>query len=846
MARLNRKRPFGTYAAVSATTIARDLIARFAPGFTGVHVEAALPAVSVTFDGSDTLSGAFAKLAGLIGGYSYVEDLDVHLFLTEATSTPDDIDATPGRFLNTPPIVLQADDSQLRTRVIGKGAGSSLSADVGVGMTSLPISDAFTDNSAGSVLIGSAVIPFTGLASDDTGTVTTGPTAAPAAPTAAVSTTTSGGPLGAVAYYKTDVNDQGESEPSPVSNTVTPATVGTPGAISSGAVLHTAVGTYNATPKDLYTFTANIARTGSSFAFTDASGPRLTPGSRVRIFQSGTGAFDGVWTVASVSGTTVTVTGVSTSAPASDTAYFSFVTDGPLDGTYEYGVSFVSAIGETAISGVTAVTAVRHAGVQFTDSGTLAPQTGGGNMTPSVNYTYWTTVKSQNGETSPLICPLGGVASMGAGKTSVLITFHANKLRTAFEDLRVMSLGLYRSRANATTPFAVTTITREQLAQAGALDNSTNYTYTDTAADSSLTSLPSNDPIGAAIGLWGITTTSDARATGRRLWRKLGGVWYPLAVIGDRDVSNFYLDTTPDSELGQGALGLDPKPFGGAMVTVTVPVGASGTTSRKVYRTKAGPTAKAYFCGTVDANTLTAFEDKKIDADLGDEMPRFSRRRTLKGSTTLRVLDLATLLASGWARSGSQVFLFTGRSASSGEGLLTGIPATGAGSLTADISTDAEVIIEPHLTGVTALTAAIVKGTSLRLYTVRNDTAAQAALIALDAAQGRTSDGIVEAVVTEDLQRAELIARCDAELDRYSTPLVTVTFDARDPKLKSGKPITFNLTSPAIAETLTLMSVDISEIDVSRVGTLPRFHCVASKAVVSLDSILRTLLKKAG
>jgi hypothetical protein len=138
----------------------------------------------------------------------------------------------------------------------------------------------------------------------------------------------------------------------------------------------------------------------------------------------------------------------------------------------------------------------------------------------------------------------------------------------------------------------------------------------------------------------------------------------------------------------------------------------------------------------------------------------------------------------------------------------------------------------------------MLKGSPIQIWVQRDDYTAQAALVALDLAQGRVSDGIVEHVLS-DMRRVEasLIPLCDADLERFSRPIVTVTFDARDTALKSGKPIAFNLSAPAIAQTLTLMAVDITEIELAP-GTLPRFHCVASSTAASLESILRRLLTR--
>src|SRR6185436_9206944 len=76
---VNRRRPFGTWTNTSATTIAQALITTYAPAFTANGVQAGLPAVSVIFDGSEGMSSCLAQLAKLVGGYWYVEDLDLHL-----------------------------------------------------------------------------------------------------------------------------------------------------------------------------------------------------------------------------------------------------------------------------------------------------------------------------------------------------------------------------------------------------------------------------------------------------------------------------------------------------------------------------------------------------------------------------------------------------------------------------------------------------------------------------------------------------------------------------------------------------------------------------------------------
>lgn len=79
---LNRRRPFGSYQLVSVSDIVKDLITRYAPGFTAKHVQTNLAKVSINFDGSADLSTCFSMLARMIGGGHWYADFleDVHFF----------------------------------------------------------------------------------------------------------------------------------------------------------------------------------------------------------------------------------------------------------------------------------------------------------------------------------------------------------------------------------------------------------------------------------------------------------------------------------------------------------------------------------------------------------------------------------------------------------------------------------------------------------------------------------------------------------------------------------------------------------------------------------------------
>ena len=147
-ARANRRLPFGAWANISVTTIAQQIIATFAPGFSSSAVQVGLPAATVNLDGSEGMDGAIKQLAKLIGGYYYFDNLTLHLYQTEAGTPPDPIDAAHPP-LDDPPIRLASDQSQVRTRVYGKGHGESVITDVLPSDTLLPISNVVMFNPSG-------------------------------------------------------------------------------------------------------------------------------------------------------------------------------------------------------------------------------------------------------------------------------------------------------------------------------------------------------------------------------------------------------------------------------------------------------------------------------------------------------------------------------------------------------------------------------------------------------------------------------------------------------------------------------------------------------------------------
>ena len=225
--RLNRIRPYGAWVNTSASIVAETIVNRFAPGFTVKGIQPNLPPVSVNFDTSEGFDGCLKQLAKLIGGYFYVENLDVHLFQEELTEAPDPVDLAH-RPLNTPPIANAVDFSQLRTRVYGVGGGSVLLLASGPGDTSLPVEDVSWFEATGGQVIapGTQRLSYTGLQVGGIGTIVgpgMGPTTGPI-PTAAAG---AGIESGLHSYAVTFRTASGESLASPA-NAVTLGPVAVP------------------------------------------------------------------------------------------------------------------------------------------------------------------------------------------------------------------------------------------------------------------------------------------------------------------------------------------------------------------------------------------------------------------------------------------------------------------------------------------------------------------------------------------------------------------------------------------------------------------------------------------
>jgi hypothetical protein len=184
--RADHRRPFALFQNMSATLVATELVRQFAPGLTATHVQSDLAPVTVAFDGSEGFNGCLRAVTKIIGGYFYWEDGDLHLFLEEPLEAPDPLTPTTATLYHDPPIAATTDQSQLRTRVYGRGLGSTLLGDVLSTETILPVTDATPFTPTGGTAVVSTTpdgspterIIYTGVRLGGSG-VMVGPGAAP-------------------------------------------------------------------------------------------------------------------------------------------------------------------------------------------------------------------------------------------------------------------------------------------------------------------------------------------------------------------------------------------------------------------------------------------------------------------------------------------------------------------------------------------------------------------------------------------------------------------------------------------------------------------------------------------
>lgn len=207
------------------------------------------------------------------------------------------------------------------------------------------------------------------------------------------------------------------------------------------------------------------------------------------------------------------------------------------------------------------------------------------------------------------------------------------------------------------------------------------------------------------------------------------------------------------------------------------------------------------------------------------------------GATSLQVDS--TTGASGWARVGEQYLYHSG--VASGPTRLTGIPSSGAGSITAAITSGSQVSYPPVLKGIASgsFAADQPKESDVVAYVQVEDTASQATVAALE---GDGGDGVHEYVLdAPELTLDQCSALGLSELAKFSEVLVTATWTTRDLAAVPGALQQFTLAAPSISLSLPITDVDIQFDDTQNP---PERQVTASSAKLSRTTDLLLLSKQ--
>jgi hypothetical protein len=291
--------------------------------------------------------------------------------------------------------------------------------------------------------------------------------------------------------------------------------------------------------------------------------------------------------------------------------------------------------------------------------------------------------------------------------------------------------------------------------------------------------------------------------------------------------------------------------------TVTVPtfqrtaltaiaIGASPTTSRKVYRTPVGA-AQLKLLTTLADNTTTTFADSTADGSLGANAPTSDTSGltqpngyVLAGATTLLVAGASAFVSTGgWAfiGNGQQVIRYAGITGNT----LTGVPTAGPGAIVATISYNSTVTAAPALTGIPAsgvgsILYTIKQGDPVNLRVVVDDLAAQAALALL--MLPLVDDGVIEGALIQDgrISETEARARGTAQIALRSPLEVSVGYVTHDKNTHAGRTIGVNLAAPtSVTASFKLQQVTITNFLPAR---WPTYQAAGSSTRFTLEKLL--------
>ena len=798
---LNQKLVRGQFKSQDASTIIASLVADFAPEFTSTARDYTGSAVDATLGTIDEITftevnfgDAITRIMRRVGGHWKVEYHQiVQAFLSDTYNPPrllDDTETVPVWFRDA---FLRKDNSQLTTRALVEGQGTAVLEQVAVGQTSIPVEDGSIWDATGGAKAkapNGQIITYTGrTVGDGAGSTISNALAAPGAP--AVAESTVGVLFGSYKYKVGLADSSGETVAGTASATVTPDKTYTSTevwassspltanpqwedvawspaqgiycAVSDGGVADRAATSPDGVIWTIQTGIANQLWSGIAWSPSLALFVAVSSNGSNRVATSSDGV---TWTGRTAHGTEP----------------WSSIVWNPDDGLFVAVANNASA----------AANAVMTSTDGITWTGRTAPSAIGWFGVAWSNAQSLFVAVATNAGTASIMTSPDGVT--WTGRTSVAGAFRAVEWAPSLGIFVAIANGVnYETSTNGTSWTQRTldaTLGNEWRSIAWSVELSQFMAVARTGTDRVMASTTG-------------TSWTGQNAASASDWR--GVVWAPdlLQWVGVGDAASMEVQTI--NQVGE------------KVALSSIATGASPTTKRILYRTEDGGTVYKAL-DTINNNSTTIYTDNIPDESLGAVAPTISSVAVNAGDTAIRVQALENFQAGGgWVEAGGQPISYTGRSGSSGEGTLTGVPASGQGTIIAGVPAGGSVVPIGFLSGVPSSGAGSVlvqmeAGEKLNIYITRNDAAAQSALATL---LGGSADGVFEQFIQDRrLSQTEAENRGDAILTLQKDAFQEFTYASRDPKTRSGKTITVDLTSPqSIDTTFKIQSVSISEID---------------------------------
>lgn len=562
-------------------------------------------------------------------------------------------------------------------------------------------------------------------------------------------------------------------------------------------------------------------------------GPGATPGTALTPTRMGgagltSGVYQYAYTDVTAAGESLpsplaTVTMGPTAAPsAAPSASAPTAGAGPDAGVHLYALTNVVGGGETTagptVSVTTAVVAPPTGALSLTQTGNAGGLSIGGG-----GYDYGVTFVTAAGVTTG--GAFAGRIILTAGHPSVDV-----EGIPISPDPNVTGRTIYRTSNGGSDYKAVTHLT-----------NNTVTGFLDTIADGSRDeAMPvTNTALNAVVHLAGLQL-GGTEVTARNLYGTVAGGSQLKFIAALNTTDTTCTVTTTDAGLGANVPTVNTATANQVALS-GIALGASGTTSRKVYRTAVGA-SQLKLQQTIANNTATVgVQDATADGSLGANAPTSDTSGLAQGtgqvnagSTSLITASAAPFSATGgWALlGGGQVVRYTGLTGNT----LTGIPATGPGSIMATIAYNSTITATAALTGVPAsgtgaILYVIAQGDPVNLLAQVENLSGQAALAALVG-----GDGIQEGYLQDErIGYTEAVARGTALLDQRSTLEAAITYKVRDVNSRAGSTIAVSLVSP----TSVAASFLIQQVTETYYGLLPSFTVQASSDRFTFEDLLR-------